>query len=286
MEKKKQKTKASVLITSFFKNPMGLIGTVLVLFFLMSALFAPVITAYPPNEFVGDSLAPPSWSHLIGTDELGRDTFTRLVYGGRIELILAIITVSISLGLGMMLGIIAGYGPVWLDNLIILAFDTIRSFPSIVLTLAILALSEPSVVMVGIVFIIGSVPDFGRIVRSQTLSIKNTEFILAERSLGAGFFFIARRHILPNILGPLLILAAMEIPVIVSVEAGLSFLGLGVLPPTPTWGTIMNEGFSVIRFSPWPLIAGGAPLVLTTLGFTFFSEALRDVLDPKTGADT
>ncbi|MGI9395788.1 MAG: ABC transporter permease [Boseongicola sp.] len=271
----------SIAVRALLSNPMGLLGLVLVVLFLLSALFAPILTPFGPYDFVGLPLEPPSAKHPIGTDELGRDLLTRILYGGRIELTLAFIAVPTSLVIGLFLGMIAGYGPVWLDNALVLLFDTIRSFPSIVLALAILTLTEPSVKMVGIIFVIGAIPSFGRIARTQTLSLKNAEYILAIRSLGASPFTVIRRHILPNAIGPLLILAAMDVPVVVTVEAGLSFLGLGVLPPTATWGTVLNEGFSVIRDTPWPVIAGGVPLILTTLGFTFLGEALRDVIDPK-----
>lgn len=270
-----------IALSALLANPMGLLGLILVTVFLLSAILAPWLTPYGPYDFAGMPLEPPSRTHLIGTDGLGRDLLTRILYGGRFELTLAFTAVPASLIIGMFLGTIAGYGPAWLDNAMVLLFDTIRSFPSIVLALAILTLTEPSVRMVGIIFVIGAVPSFGRIARTQTLALKNTEYILAIRSLGAGPFTVIRRHILPNAIGPLLILAAMDVPVVVTVEAGLSFLGLGVLPPTATWGTVLNEGFSVIRDTPWPVIAGGVPLILTTLGFTFLGEALRDVIDPK-----
>jgi peptide/nickel transport system permease protein len=226
-------------------------------------------------------LVPPSGEHWLGTDELGRDLLTRILYGGRIELALAVVAVPVSLFIGLFMGMLAGYGPQWLDNAMVLVFDTIRSFPSIVMALAILSVSEPSVFIVGVIFVIGAVPGFGRIARTQTLALRNAEYILAVRSMGAGTFTVIRRHILPNAIGPLLILAAMDVPVVVTVEAGLSFLGLGVMPPTPTWGTILNEGFGVIRDTAWPVIAGGVPLILTTLGFTFLGEALRDTFDPR-----
>jgi peptide/nickel transport system permease protein len=126
-----------------------------------------------------------------------------------------------------------------------------------------------------------TVPGYARLVRTSTLQLKNSEFILAEQSLGAHPFLIIIRHIMPNIIGPLLILVAMDVPAVVAVEAGLSFLGLGVQPPTASWGTILNEGYLIIRDTPWPIIAGGIPLILTTLGFTFLGEALRDVFDPR-----
>ncbi|MBM3546883.1 MAG: ABC transporter permease, partial [Alphaproteobacteria bacterium] len=142
-------------------------------------------------------------------------------------------------------------------------------------------LLSPSLGTIITIVVVTSIPVYGRIVRIQTLSMKETEFVLAERALGAGPFRILFSHILPNVIGPLLILASMEIPVVITIEAGLSFLGLGVRPPTPTWGSILQEGYQYIRDTPWLVIAGGLPLILTTLGFTFLGEALRDAFDPK-----
>ena len=176
---------------------------------------------------------------------------------------------------------LAGFGPAWLDNLLLLVFDSIRSFPTVVLALAAVALLGPSLELVLAIVIVTSIPGYGRLVRTSTLALKNTEFILAERSLGAGTWRILAHHIMPNVIGPLLILAAMDVPVVVTIEAGLSFLGLGVQPPTASWGTILNEGYLIIRDTPWMVVAGGVPLVLTTLGFTFLGEALRDVFDPR-----
>ncbi|MBV6637267.1 MAG: ABC transporter permease, partial [Mameliella sp.] len=133
------------------------------------------------------------------------------------------------------------------------------------------------------IVILTTIPSYGRVARTATLALRHTEFILAERSLGASTPRILFQHIMPNVIGPLLILAAMEVPVVVSIEAGLSFLGIGVLPPQASWGTILNEGYLVIRDAPWMVIAGGIPLILTTLGFTFLGEALRDVFDPRMG---
>ena len=226
-------------------------------------------------------LAPPSWEYLLGTDHLGRDLFSRVVMGGRVALQVAFICISLSLGFGLALGMLAGYGPRWLDNVLILIFDTVRSFPTVMLALAIITLVGPSIETVILVVVVISVPNYGRVVRAQTQSIKNNAFILAERSMGASMSRILGIHLLPNIVGPTIILASMEVPVVVTIEAGLSFLGLGVRPPTPSWGTILNDGYVFVRNSPWPLVAGGLPLIITTLGFTFLGETMRDVLDPK-----
>lgn len=261
---------------------MGVFGLFLVLLFLASAIFAPIFATHDPLAMnIPNRLSGPSVDHFFGTDELGRDIYSRVIFGSRVVLQVAAIGVSVSLVVGVILGMIAGYGPRWLDNLLLLLFDSIRSFPTIILALAAVTLLGPSLNLILIIVIVTSIPGFARVARTSTLALKNTEFIVAERSLGASMPRILARHVMPNVIGPLLILAAMEVPVIVTLEAGLSFLGLGVQPPKSSWGTILNEGFLVIRRTPWPVIAGSIPLVLTTLGFTFLGEALRDVFDPR-----
>lgn len=268
------------------RRPQGVFALVLVALFIFSAAFAPLLAPHAPNRIdIPARMQGPSLEHLAGTDQLGRDTLSRVLYGGRVALFVAGIGVSVSLAVGLLLGMVAGYGPKWLDNLLLLVFDTIRSFPTIILALAVVALTGPSLAVVLGIVIVTSIPGYARVARTATLSLKSTEFIVAERSLGAGMTRILIHHVMPNVAGPLLILAAMEVPVVVTVEAGLSFLGLGVLPPTASWGTILNEGYFVIRDSYWPVVAGGIPLVLTTLGFTFLGESLRDVIDPRLRSD-
>ncbi len=268
----------------FLTNWQGMTGLILVILFFASALLAPWIAPYDPNALdIPARLSGPTLDHIAGTDQLGRDTLSRILYGGRVALKIAALGVSIALVVGVFLGMLAGFGPRWLDSVLLLLFDTVRAFPTIVLALATVALTGPSLGMVLAIVIITSIPQYARVARTATLSLRNTEFILAERAFGAGTARMLWHHIMPNVIGPLLILAAMEVPVVVTVEAGLSFLGLGVLPPTASWGTILNEGYLVIRDTPWMVIAGGIPLILTTLGFTFLGEALRDIFDPRMG---
>ena len=289
MKIQKNKTKLSLpdiilpeKLVLFLRNPMGVLGLTLVLLIVISAVFAPLFATHNPFTMdIANRLAGPSFDNFLGTDQLGRDTYTRVLYGGRVALQVAAIGVSVSLVVGLTLGMIAGYGPLWLDNMLLLLFDAIRSFPTIVLALAAVALLGPSLSLVMTIVIITSIPGYARLARTSTLSLKNTEFILAEQSLGASMKRVLAIHIMPNVVGPLLILAAMDVPVVVTIEAGLSFLGLGVQPPTASWGTILNEGYLIIRTTPWIVIAGGIPLILTTLGFTFLGESLRDVFDPR-----
>lgn len=264
------------------RDPQGLFALVVVLLFVGSAVAAPVLAPYDPDQIdIRSRMQGPSLLHWLGTDQLGRDTLSRVLYGGRIALTIAIVSIGVSLSLGLLLGILAGYGPRWLDSLLLLVMDAVRSFPAVIMAMAVVALTGPSLTIVLVIIIITSIPSYARLARTSTLALKSADFITAERSLGATPWRIMLRHLLPNIAGPLLILGAMDVPVVVTVEAGLSFLGLGVLPPTASWGTILNEGYLVIRETPWPVIAGGVPLVLTTLGFTFLGELLRDLLDPR-----
>ena len=205
--------------------------------------------------------------------------------GSRIALKVALVSITLALSCGLVLGLIAGYGPPWLDKIIILIFDTIRSFPTIMFALAIVTLVGPSLETVILVVVITTIPVYGRIVRAQTQSMKNNEFILAERAMGASMTRILSLHMLPNIIGPLLIIASMDLPGVVTIEAGLSFLGVGVRPPTPSWGSVLNDGYSFIRNTPWLIVSGGIPLIITTLGFTFLGESLRDIFDPKLRKD-
>jgi peptide/nickel transport system permease protein len=263
-------------------DPLGLMGLCLVTLMVVSAVLAALIAPYDPIALnIMDRLQGPSWSHFLGTDQLGRDLFSRVLYGGQVALKVALVSTGVSLVIGTVLGMIAGFGPRWFDNVIMLFFDTIRSFPTVMFALATVALVGPSLSTVIIVIIVTQIPTYGRVVRTQTLTIKSSEFIKAEIVMGASTFRILTVHILPNVVGPLLILASMDIPTVIALEAGLSFLGMGVKPPTPSWGSILNDGYTLIRITPWPIIAGSIPLVLVTLGFTFLGESLRDQLDPK-----
>jgi peptide/nickel transport system permease protein len=264
------------------KDPLGLLGLALVLLVVFCGLFAPWITPFDPFKInVPDRFQPPSLNHLFGTDNLGRDIFSRIIAGSRIALIVGISTIATALCLGLFLGLVAGYGPRWLDNFLMLVFDSIYSFPTVILGLTVLTLLGPSIGTLMLVVIVIQTPAYARLTRTATLSIKTSEFVQAIASLGASRLRIIGVHILPNIVGPLLIIASMDIPSVVALEAGLTYLGMGIPPPAPSWGRILQEGFTMIRQAPWIVVAGGIPLIITTLGFTFLGEALRDMLDPR-----
>ena len=264
------------------RDPLGMFGLIIIVLIGVLTVFAPWLAPYDPNEVdVYNRLLSPSAEHWLGTDQLGRDIYSRLLWGGRVAMKVSLLAISVSMAIGIALGMLAGYGPRWLDRILLVSFDTVRSFPTIMFALAIVALVGSSLNTVIVIIIIASVPVYGRVVRTQTLALRERDFILAERAMGASTMRILFRHVMPNIAAPLFILASMDVPVVVGIEAGLSFLGLGVKPPTPSWGSILNDGYSYIRNSPWPIIAGGIPLILVTLGFTFFGESLRDIFDPK-----
>ncbi len=278
----KSRSELGQIIVGVARDPLGLIGLIIVGTIVFCAIFAYWIVPYDPVAMnIKDRLQGPSAEHLLGTDQLGRDTFSRVIAGGQVALKVALPAVFGAMAIGLTLGMIAGYGPKWLDNLLMLFFDTIRSFPTVMFALAVVALVGPSLQTVVFVVMATSIPTYGRVARTQTLTLRNSEFILAERSMGASMARILGVHMLPNIVGVLAVLAAMDIPTVIALEAGLSFLGLGVKPPTPSWGALLKDGYSLIRQTPWLVVGGGLPIILATLGFTFLGESLRDVVDPK-----
>ena len=230
---------------------------------------------------VMEKLQGPSLAHWAGTDQLGRDLLSRIIYGARTALSIAITAVGLAGLGGLILGMIAGYGPRWLDAILVLMFDAMSSLPMIMFALAVITIIGPGTGTLILVVTLVSIPAYGRLIRAQTLGLSRADFILAERSMGASSARILLRHMLPNVVGPLVILLSMDIPVVIMLEAGLSYLNLGVRPPTPSWGSILYDGYVSLRSAPHMVVIAGLPLVLSTLGFTFLGEGLRDALDPK-----
>ncbi|MDY0881598.1 ABC transporter permease [Dongia soli] len=272
----------SMRIPEFFKDPVTVFACCIVFAFFFLGFFGEYLAPYKITMLdMAHRFASPSAAHWFGTDNLGRDTFSRVLAGTRVALTVSILAIGASVSCGIVLGLLAGYGPRWLDNLLMLLLDSIYSFPYIMLALAAITLFGSSQFIVVLVVAITTMPTYARLIRTSTLSVRNHEYILAARSMNIGHLQIVLRHILPNVIGPVFILVSMDIPVVITVEAALSFLGLGVPPPAPSWGRMLNDGYTLIRQTPWLVIAGGIPLMLTTLGFTLLGEKLRDVLDPK-----
>jgi len=270
------------LLGDVLKRPLGALGFLIMLGFLLTVVFAPMLAPYDyAEQDVPSMLQGPSRKYLLGTDHVGRDLLSRIIYGSRIALGVAVPAVGISLVGGVVVGLISGYLGGIVDDIVLVLLDSIQAFPAVVLALTVLALLGPSLINVIIVIGLAWIPGYARVTRAQMLSAKQNVYVEAERSLGATTWRIVLVHILPNILAPLIILATMDLPVVITFEAGLSFLGLGVRPPTPSWGVILSDGFNFIRQSPWPITWAGLTLIITTLGFTLFGETLRDVLDPR-----
>ena len=264
------------------RRPLGILGFVIVAGFMLMVLFAPILAPYGyAEQDIPNMLQGPSRQYPLGTDHLGRDLLSRIIYGARIALVVALPAVAIALVGGVLLGLTAGYVGGVVDDATVIFMDSMQAFPAVILALAILALLGSSLLNVVLVIGLTWIPGYARITRAQVRSAKQDQYVEVERSLGASQKRILGIHIMPNIVAPLLILAAMDLPVVITFEAGLSFMGLGVKPPTPSWGVILSDGFNFIRQSPWPILWSGLTLIIVTLGFTLFGETLRDVLDPR-----
>jgi peptide/nickel transport system permease protein len=258
----------------------GVLALVLLGGLLLAITVGPVLVADPSAQAVARRLEGPSLEYLLGTDHLGRDLLARVVVGARIALAVAVPSVVSAMILGLVFGLAAGYLGGWVDKVAVVVTDALQAFPAVILALAFLALLGPSPTNVVIVIALGFAPGYVRVARASVFAIRQNVFVEAERSLAASDLRMITVHILPNVVAPILILMAIDLPVAVTIEAGLSFLGLGVPPPTPSWGVILSDGFARVRDTPWPVIWPSLALILTTLGFTLFGEALRDRLDP------
>jgi peptide/nickel transport system permease protein len=264
------------------RRQKGAAGLLIVGGMLLLALFPSVFAPHSPySQDIVDRLQGPSSAHLLGTDELGRDLLSRVIFGARIALGVSIPAVSAALLAGLTLGVAAGYAGGLLDSVIIVIMDSLQAFPAVILALALLSLLGPSLRNVIIVIAVAFTPNYARVSRAMVLAAKENQWVEAERSLGARVGRILMIHILPNIIAPLVILMAMDIPSAIATEAGLSFLGLGVQPPTPSWGVILADGFQNVVLSPWGIIDASLALMIATLGFIMLGETLRDVVDPK-----
>jgi len=270
------------VLRALLRDPMGAMGLLLVLVFVAMALFAPLVAPADPLAInVVNKFQSPSLSHWAGTDQLGRDLLSRIIWGARVALGIAVTTVVVAGAVGLILGLVAGYGPRWLDAILVLLFDAMSSLPMIMFALAVITVVGPGTDTLILVVVLVSIPGYARLIRAQTLSLRDSDFIQAERAMGASSGRIILLHLLPNVVGPLVVLLSMDIPVIIMLEAGLSYLNLGVRPPAPSWGNILYDGYTSLRSAPSMVIVAGVPLVLATLGFTFLGEGLRDALDPR-----
>ena len=270
------------VLVKLLKNKFAVIGLTVILLLIIVALFAPVISPYTPSEQnVFERLQSPSINHIFGTDDLGRDVFTRMIFGARISLAVGFISVFIILVIGTFLGIISGYYGGKIDYIIMRFTDIVLCFPTFFLIILVIAFIEPNIYNVMIVIGVTSWPGLARLVRAEVLSLKEREFILVSKMMAISNIIIFFVHILPNIISPLMVYSSLAIGGAILTESALSFLGLGVQPPMPSWGQILTSGKDYIYMAWWLSLFPGIAILVTVLAFNLVGEAIRDIFDPK-----
>lgn len=264
------------------KNRIGLLGIIFIGILVFVAIFAPYIAPHDPlQQNIMMRYQAPSSEHILGTDEMGRDILSRIIYGSRISLQVGLFSIGLALVIGVFLGILAGYyGGIW-DMLIMRAMDIMLAFPSILLAIAIVAILGPQLRNAMLAIGIINIPRFARIIRSSALSIKESEYIAAAKMMGASDVRIIFNHLLPNAMAPLIIQTTLSIATAILEAAALSFLGLGAQPPTPEWGAMLSDARSSLQRAPWVATFPGIAIILGVLGFNLLGDGLRDALDPK-----
>lgn len=265
----------------FRRKPGAMIGAVILVLFILVAVFAPILAPMDPLEISQARRAFPSGTHLFGTDELGRDVLSRVIYGAQISLRVGLVAIGIALTVGTLLGVIAGYVGQWADSVIMRLTDIMLAFPGILLAIAIIAVLGPSLFNVMIAVGIESIPAYVRTARASTLSVKEMEYVVGARALGASHPRIVFRYILPNIVAPLIVLATVGIAGSILAAAGLSFLGLGAQAPTPEWGAMLSSARNFLREEWWMATFPGIAIMLVVLSLNLFGDGLRDILDPR-----
>lgn len=274
-------------VRRFLRNYSGVLGLTIILVYLVMAVFASQLAPFSPREqHAVDRLQPPQSTYLLGTDEFGRDILSRVMHGATNSLRIALTSVSISFALGTLLGVIAGYAGGWFDNLLMRLADLLFAFPAILLALSIAAALGPgtrnTILAISVVYL----PIFARVARGSVLTIKGLDYIEAARSLGAGHSRIISSHVLPNAIAPSIVQVSLALSWSILTEASLSFLGLGTLPPNPSWGSMLSESRTLMEIAPWMAISPGMAIMFGVLGFNLLGDGLRDVLDPRMQAGT
>ena len=273
------------LLQKALQNPLSKAGFVIIVLVFLLAMLAPIIAPYDPNDInVKAILLSPSWQHWMGTDGLGRDVLSRMLYGGRISLLVGLVAVGIATAIGIVLGAIAGYYRGWVDTFIMRLVDVMLSIPSFFLILAVIAFLTPSIINVMIVIGLTSWMGVTRLVRAEFLSLSGREFVLASRTLGAKDARLIFTHLLPNSLTPIIVSSVLGVAGAVLMESGLSFLGLGVQAPQASWGNILTDGKDYIQFAWWLSLFPGLAILITVLGYNLLGEGLRDALDPRSNS--
>ena len=282
--KTKKRSQSADVWKRLKRSKTAVLGIILIAMFLGMAIFAPLIVNYEEDALkqnVRERLQEPSAEHIFGTDEFGRDIFARVVYGTRISLFVGLISVSIALSIGGFLGAIAGYYGGKIDNVIMRLLDVILAIPTILLAITIVAALGASMLNLMVAVGISNIPGFARIVRASVMSVKDQEFIEAAKAIGAKDHTIIIKHVLPNAMAPIIVYATLKVATAIMATASLSFIGLGVQPPTPEWGSMLAGGRTYIRDQMYIVLYPGLAIVLTVLSLNLVGDGLRDALDPK-----
>jgi len=263
-------------------NKFAVYGGILVILVFIFSIFAPLVAPYNPSTIdIKNILVGPSFSHPLGTDDLGRDVLSRMLWGGRISLEVGFVAVGIATIIGIILGAIAGYYGGYIDSIIMRAVDIMLSIPTIFLVLAVIAILEPSIINIMIVIGLTSWMEPARLIRAEFISLREREFVVAAHAMGARDSRIIIKHVLPNGFSPILVSATMGIGGAILIESSLSFLGLGVQPPTPSWGSLLSSGKDNIEIAWWLSAFPGLAILVTVLGYNLLGEGIRDALDPR-----
>jgi peptide/nickel transport system permease protein len=282
--RKKPDTLSKIIFRKFMKNKLAVFGAIVLFLIILMALFAPVLANHDPAKLnLLDKLQPPSAEHYLGTDDLGRDIFSRLVYGARVSLLVGFASVLGFITIGTVIGSVAGYYGGRIDALLMRFVDIVISFPSIFLLITIVSIFEPSLTKLIIVFALISWTFTARLVRGEFLSLRTREFVLAARTMGMRSSRIIFSHILPNAVGPIIVAATLGVGGVILAESALSYLGLGIQPPTPSWGNMLQgaQNFTIMLKAWWYPLFPGLMILITVLAFNFIGDGLRDAFDPK-----
>lgn len=270
------------IVRTFVQNKAALVGLALSLIVVLTCLAAPYLPLPDPvNQTLSKRFKAPSLEHPLGTDNFGRDVLSRVIWGGRVSMVVGVLSVLIAMGLGTIIGLITGYKGGYIDNLTMRVVDVLMCFPTLILGILFMAALGSGMTSLIIAIGISIAPRFARLCRGAVMTVRQNDFVEAARSMGMSDTRIMFRHILPNVLGDVIVMGALWVGAIIITEASLSFIGLGVPPPTPSWGRMVREGLDFMGHAYWVSVYSGGAIFVTVIGFNLFGDGLRDILDPK-----
>jgi peptide/nickel transport system permease protein len=278
----RQDSQALRTLRRLLRHRAALVGLGMVLVVALAALVGPILAPYDPSDMgVGPSLAAPTLKHLMGTDTFGRDIFSRVLHGAQLSLMVGLVAVLIEASVGVLAGLVAGYYGGWIDSVLMRIIDVLLAFPGILLALAIVSVLGISLTNLMIAVGIGGIPSFARLIRGSTLTVKQNLYVTVARSIGAGDTALIARHILPNVVSPIIVYGTLRIAFAIIATSSLSFLGLGAKPPSPEWGVMLSDGREFLRVAPWVTTFPGLAIMISVMGINLLGDGLRDVLDPR-----